>query len=90
MTQQEQEAETVTAKQDKKMQDKMEREKKKQEEKIRKQEEKEKKKREKEQAKQQAKRASLGLDNVVHLHELSSTEGRAQAQFIDAATAALF
>ncbi len=79
-------------KQEQKMQEKMERERKKQEEKRIKQEEKERKKHEKEQAKEKAKRASLGLDNVMHLHEIdsSSRNGRAQAQFIDASTAALF
>jgi len=71
-----------------KMQKKMERERQKQDGKRRKLEEKESKKR----AKEQQQRASLGLDNVVHLHELDfNQEGsRAHAQFIDAATAALF
>lgn len=70
------------------MQEKMEREKQKQEEKRHKQEEKERKK----QAKEMKQRHNLGLDNVVHLHELdfSKKEARAQAQFIDNATAALF
>lgn len=70
------------------MQEKMEREQKKQEEKRRKQEEKERKKR----SKEQQLRSSMGLDNVVHLHEIDHSSGnaRAQAQFIDNATAALF
>lgn len=70
------------------MQEKMEREEKKQEVKRRKQEEKDRKKR----SKEQQLRSSMGLDNVVHLHELdpSSRNTRAQAEFIDAATAALF
>ncbi len=76
------------AKQEQQMQDKIEREQKKQEQKKNKKEEKERKKR----GKEEAKRASLGLDNVMHLHELdlSNKNGRAQAQFIDASTAALF
>ena len=80
--------EAKQAKQEKKMQEKMEREKKKQEERRRKQEEKERKNR----SKDQQARASLGLDNVVHLHEIDMSKqgGRAQAQFIDASTAALF
>ena len=80
--------EAKQTKQAKKMQEKMDREKKKQEERIRKQEEKERKKR----SKDQQARASLGLDNVVHLHELDMSKqgSRAQAQFIDASTAALF
>ena len=43
-------------------------------------------------AKDETTRKELGLENVVRLHEvdLSSRQGRAQAQFIDAATAAIF
>ena len=70
------------------MAEKMERETKKQEARARKEAEKEGKKR----AKEEAVRQSMGLSNVVRMHELdfNSKEGKAQAQFIDAATAAIF
>ena len=43
-------------------------------------------------AEQQKTREQMGLGNVVHLHEVDPTSkaGRAQAKFIDAATAAIF
>ena len=71
-----------------KMQEKMRREQKKREAKAHQQAEKERKKRQKE----EDRRHQLGLGNVVRLHEidLSSQKGKAQAQFIDAATAAIF
>ena len=70
------------------MEEKMEREQKKREARERMAAEKEKKKR----ARDSTLRSSMGLDNIVRLQDvdLSSDAGRAQAQFIDAATAAIF
>lgn len=85
----EQQKRDIKARQDqRKMRERMEREQKKRDSKERKALEKEKKKAQKE----QRMRHDLGLDNVVRLHELDlgTQRGRAQAHFIDSATAAIF
>ena len=71
-----------------KMEQKTERERRKKAAKERKQREKERKK----MAKERQERMDMGLGNVVHLHEVdtSTKQGKAQAKFIDAATAAIF
>ena len=71
-----------------KMRERMQREQKKRDSKERKALEKEQKKA----SKEQRMRHDLGLDNVVRLHELDlgTQQGRAQAHFIDSATAAIF
>lgn len=88
MLQQQQKREMKARRDQRKMQEKMRREQKKREVKIRQHSEKELKRRQKEDNRRQ----ELGLANVVRLHDLdlSSQKGRAQAQFIDAATAAIF
>ena len=78
-----------------KMEEKMEREKKKQEAKQHKEAEKKRKEEEKKKkrlSKEEQHRQSLGLGNVVRLQDVdfSSGDARAQAGFIDSATAALF
>ena len=86
---QEQQKREIKARQEqRKMRERMEREQKKRESKERKALEKERKKT----SKEQHMRHALGLDNVVRLHEvdLGTRQGRAQAQFIDSATAAIF
>ena len=83
---------TVETKQQRKMREKMEREQLKMEEKAlkreRKKEEAERKKREKD----KSTRESLGLSNIVSYNEIDFGKpgARAQADFIDTATASLF
>ncbi len=74
------------------MQEKMRRDQKKKEAKSDRTTKKERKRREKLEAAAQERRERLGLGNVLRLHEVdpSSQQARAQAQFIDAATAAIF
>ena len=77
------------------MEQKMERERQKMEAKERKAAEKKRKEAEKNKSKlskEDKRRQSLGLGNVVRLQDLdfSSGDARAQAEFIDSATAALF
>ena len=79
----------------KKMEQKMEREKQKKEAKDRKAAEKKRKEAEKNKSKlskEDKRRQSLGLGNIVRLQDVDfgSGDARAQAEFIDSATAALF
>lgn len=78
-----------------KMEEKMEREKKKQEAKQHKEAEKKRKEEEKKKkrlSKEEQHRQSLGLGNIVRLQDVdfNSGDAKAQAGFIDSATAALF
>ena len=88
MLQEQQKREMKARRDQRKMHEKMARDKKQQEAKARQNAEKERKRQDKE----KHRRHELGLDNVVRLHEvdLSTQKGRAQAHFIDAATAAIF
>ena len=95
LLQQQQREDLKEERKQRKMEEKMEREKKKQEAKQHKEAEKKRKEEEKKKkrlSKDEQLRQSLGLGNIVRLQDMdfSSEDAKAQARFIDSATAALF
>ena len=95
MLEQQQKEDLKEEKKRRKMEEKMERETRKKEERDRKAAEKKRKEQEKKKSKlskEEQRRQSLGLGNIVRLQDVDfgSGDAKAQAEFIDSATAALF